>query len=602
MKLFLILGNQLFPVSNFEEFRNDHIFYMAEDHELCSYEKHHKLKILLFLSSMRSHADQLKKKKFKLEYSKIDSNDFKKDYLEKIKKFIKSKRIKEITSFEVEDKFFEKKIESFIKKNDLIWNKIKSPMFLNSRAEFNDYLSKNKKPFMSTFYKTTRQKLNILMKNDGNPEGGKWSFDEDNRKKLPQDTKIPKFPNITETKHTKNLKPIIEKIFKDHPGNTQNFWFATEYNDVVKLLNFFLKEKSNLFGDYEDAVSQKNNILFHSALSPYINLGLITPEFIVSKTLQFHKKNKIRLNSLEGYVRQVIGWREFMRGIYQNYSDEMEKKNFFKHNRKMKNSWYEGTTGLPPLDYAIKNALKHGWSHHIERLMILSNIMNLCELKPKIVYKWFMEMYVDSSDWVMVPNVYGMGLYSDGGIFATKPYICGSSYFMKMMDFKKGDWCNTMDGLYWRFINRNRSFFLKNPRLSMMVRIFENNLSFEKSDFCNKSFKNIYFIFNDNGNRKIKLDDKILNFKKSLVNNQIEILRNKSINCKMIDINSLKDMNENLLALYPTVGENLDYINSNRLKNISFLYRKIDQYSWKYCNKGFFSFKNYIPKIINEFI
>ena len=480
MKLFLILGNQLFPVSNFEEFRNDHIFYMAEDYELCSYEKHHKLKILLFLSSMRSHADQLKKKKFKLEYKKIDSNDFKKDYLEKLKKFIKMKRIKEITSFEIEDKFFEKKIENFIKKNDLIWNKIKSPMFLNSRAEFNDYLSKNKKPFMSTFYKTTRQKLNILMKNDGNPEGGKWSFDEDNRKKLPQDTKIPKFPNITETKHTKNLKPIIEKIFKDHPGNTQNFWFATEYNDVVKLLNFFLKEKSNLFGDYEDAVSQKNNILFHSALSPYINLGLITPEFIVSKTLQFHKKNKIRLNSLEGYVRQVIGWREFMRGIYQKYSDEMEKKNYFKHNRKMKNSWYEGTTGLPPLDYAIKNALKYGWSHHIERLMILSNIMNLCELKPKIVYKWFMEMFVDSSDWVMVPNVYGMGLYSDGGIFATKPYICGSSYFMKMMDFKKGDWCNTMDGLYWRFINRNRSFFLKNPRLSMMVRIFDKMKSDRK--------------------------------------------------------------------------------------------------------------------------
>ena len=480
MKLFLILGNQLFPISNFEKFKNDHIFYMAEDYELCSYEKHHKLKILLFLSSMRSHADQLKKKNFKLEYSKIDSNDFKKDYLEKIKKFIKTKRIKEITSFEVEDKFFEKKIESFIKKNDLIWNKIKSPMFLNSRAEFNDYLSKNKKPFMATFYKTTRQKLNILMKNDGNPEGGKWSFDEDNRKKLPQDTKIPKFPNITETKHTKNLKPIIEKIFKDHPGNTQNFWFATEHNDVVKLLNFFLKEKSNLFGDYEDAVSQKNNILFHSALSPYINLGLITPEFIVSKTLQFHKKNKIRLNSLEGYVRQVIGWREFMRGIYQKYSDEMEKKNYFKHNRKMKNSWYEGTTGLPPLDYAIKNALKYGWSHHIERLMILSNIMNLCELKPKIVYKWFMEMFVDSSDWVMVPNVYGMGLYSEGGIFATKPYICGSSYFMKMMDFKKGDWCNTMDGLYWRFINRNRSFFLKNPRLSMMVRIFDKMKSDRK--------------------------------------------------------------------------------------------------------------------------
>ncbi len=473
MKLFFILGNQLFPPKYLDRFKNDHLFFMSEDYELCTYEKHHKLKILLFLSAMRSYSDNLKKNKFKVEYTKIESSDFKKNYLDKIKKIINSKKIKEITSFEVEDKFFEKKVQSFVKKNNLVWNKIKSPMFLNSREEFNDYLSKNKRPFMATFYKSTRQKLNILMKKDGNPEGGKWSFDEDNRKKLPKNTKVPKFPTINETKHTKNLKPIIEKMFKDHPGSTQNFWFATEYNDVVKLLNFFLKEKSNLFGDYEDAVDQGNNILFHSALSPYINLGLITPEFIISKTLEFHKKNKIRLNSLEGYVRQVIGWREFMRGVYQKYSDEMETKNFFKQNRKMKHSWYEGTTGLPPLDHAIKNALKYGWSHHIERLMILSNIMNLCELNPKIVYKWFMEMFVDSSDWVMVPNVYGMGLFSDGGIFATKPYICGSSYFMKMMDFKKGDWCNTMDGLYWRFINRNRSFFLKNPRLSMMVRIFD---------------------------------------------------------------------------------------------------------------------------------
>ena len=346
-------------------------------------------------------------------------------------------------------------------------------MFKNSRDDFKNYLSKTKKPFMANFYKERRQKLNILMNKDGTPEGGKWSFDEENRRKLPKVINIPKFPRIKETNHTKILKPLIEKLFKNHPGNTDTFWLATEHRDVVNLLNFFINQKSNLFGDYEDAVDQNNNILFHSVLSPYLNLGLITPDFVINKILEFHKKNKIKLNSLEGYIRQVIGWREFMRGIYQNYSKEMETRNFFKQNRKMKNSWYKGTTGLPPLDHAIKNALENGWSHHIERLMILSNIMNLCEIKPKLVYKWFMEMFVDSSDWVMVPNVYGMGLFSDGGIFATKPYICGSSYFMKMMDFKKGDWCNTMDGLYWRFINKNRKFFLKNPRLSMMVKIFD---------------------------------------------------------------------------------------------------------------------------------
>ena len=216
-----------------------------------------------------------------------------------------------------------------------------------------------------------------------------------------------------------------------------------------------------------------NNILFHSALSPYINLGLITPEIIIEKILESHKKKKIRINSLEGYIRQVIGWREFMRGIYQNFYSRLETGNFFKHNRKMKPNWYLGNTGLPPLDYAIKNANDHGWSHHIERLMILANIMNLCEIHPKQVYKWFMEMFVDSSDWVMSPNVYGMGLFSDGGIFATKPYICGSSYFLKMMHFKKGPWCDVMDGLYWKFIDRHKTFFLKNPRLAMMVRISE---------------------------------------------------------------------------------------------------------------------------------
>ena len=176
-----------------------------------------------------------------------------------------------------------------------------------------------------------------------------------------------------------------------------------------------------------------------------------------------------------------------MRGIYQNYNTELENSNFFKHKRLLKSSWYNGTTNIPPLDYAIKNAEMHGWSHHIERLMILSNLMNLCEIHPKQVYNWFMEMFVDSSDWVMSPNVYGMGLFSDGGIFSTKPYICGSSYILKMMDFKRGEWCDVMDGLYWRFINKNRNFFKKNPRLSMMVSTFDKMNSERKKIILSKA-------------------------------------------------------------------------------------------------------------------
>ena len=469
MKLFLVLGNQLFNPNFLKKYLN-HTFYMSEDYDLCTFQKHHKLKILLYLSSMRSYRDELRQKGIRVIY-KDCTNDFKKTYEKKLEKTIIEKKVKEISFFEIEDIFFEKKLKSFFKKKNIAFNEVKSPMFLTSREEFKEYLNKTKKPFMSNFYKINRTRLNILMNKDGTPKGGKWSFDEDNRKKLPNTIPIPKPLKFKNTLHTEILKKFIESNFESHPGYTNRFWFPTTRDQGNKVLDDFLTNKINLFGDYEDAVSKKSHILFHSVLSPLINIGLITPLEILEKIKKI--QNKIKINSLEGYIRQIIGWREFMRGIYQNFDKQMENKNFFNHKKKMKKSWYNGTTGLEPLDHSIDNALKYGWSHHIERLMILANIMNLCQINPREVYKWFMEMFVDSSDWVMKPNVYGMGLFSDGGIFATKPYICGSSYFLKMMDFKRGEWCNTMDGLYWNFINKNRKFFLKNPRLSMMVRVFD---------------------------------------------------------------------------------------------------------------------------------
>ena len=469
-ELFIVLGNQLFHPKYLKAYKSS-LFFLAEDYELCTFVKHHKQKIVFFLSSMRSFNDELKKNNFKVLYKKIDEIDFKKSYLEKLIKVVKSKKISKIRFFQIEDKFFEKKMIAFLKKEKLDYEIIKTPMFLSSRQDFKLYLSKCKKPFMANFYKEQRVKHDILVNKDKSPKGGKWSFDNENRKKLPKNINLPKQPVFEETKHTTFLKKIIDKEFSKHPGDAKNFWIGTTRKDANNVLSNFLKNKLKLFGDYEDAVDQRDNILFHSALSPFINNGLLTPSEILEQLKKYEKK--VTINSYEGYVRQLIGWREFMRGIYQNYDEKMQKSNFFNHKNKMKKNWYDGTTGLDPLDHAIKNAKNYAWSHHIERLMILSNIMNLCEISPKQVFEWFMEMFMDSSDWVMSPNVYGMGLFSDGGIFATKPYICGSAYFLKMMDFKKGPWCLIMDGLYWRFIDKNKKFFLKNPRLSMMVRILE---------------------------------------------------------------------------------------------------------------------------------
>jgi len=480
--LFLVLGNQLFPQKYLNKYKNS-TFYMCESYDLCTFQKHHKLKIILFLSSMRSYADELKKNRFKINYVDL-KKEFKISYEKKLEKFIIKFKFNELISFEIEDKFFEKKIKILCKKNNIKWTQIQSPMFINSRVEFKEYLNKTKKPFMANFYKIARTKTNILM-DKGKPKGGKWSFDEENRNKIPKDIKIPLMIRPNQTKHTKDLKKIIHDLFPNHPGSIDNFWLPTTHNDSIKWLDHFISKKFNLFGDYEDAVDTSNNILFHSALSPLINLGLLTPEIIIKRIKKVEKK--IKINSYEGYVRQIIGWREFMRGIYQNYDKKLEEGNFFKHNNSLTKSWYDGTTGLDPLDRSIKNAQKYGYTHHIERLMILCNIMNLCEIKPNQVYNWFMEMFVDSSDWVMSPNVYGMGLFSDGGIFSTKPYICGSSYFMKMMNFKKGPWNEIMDGLYWRFINKNRKFFQSNPRLSMMVSVYDKMNSDRKNNIIKKA-------------------------------------------------------------------------------------------------------------------
>ena len=480
--IFIVLGNQLFDPLYLKNYKFCKIF-MAEDLGLCTYEKHHKLKILHFLSSMRSYNDLLKSKGFETDYYDC-KNNFSDKYEDKLRKSIKESKPKRVFSFEVEDKPFEKKLNKIVKEIGLERVIVTSPMFLNSRDDFKKYLENKKKPLMANYYKMSRIKFDLLVK-DEKPVGGKWSFDKDNRKKLPQTVKLPKRLVASETKHTKVLKEFINTTFENHPGNTENFWLPTTHKESTEWLDDFLIEKLNLFGDYEDAVSQRDNILFHSALSPLINSGLITPEKIVDRLKKL--KTKVNLNSLEGYIRQVIGWREFMRGIYQNYSTEMEKGNFFKHKRKFKKEWYSGETGIPPLDHSIKNALKYGWTHHIERLMVLSSLMNLCEIEPKQVYKWFMEMFIDSSEWVMAPNVYGMGLFSDGGIFATKPYICGSSYYLKMMDFKKGEWCETVDGLYWRFINKNRKFFSSNPRLNMMVSVYDKMKNERKKKILSKA-------------------------------------------------------------------------------------------------------------------
>lgn len=474
--LFVVLGNHLFPGAYFDDYQ-DATFFMAEDIGLCTYVKHHQQKLVLFLAAMRSHADELRSRGFSLHYESLEEQSgpaLQTNYETKLARFAEGRPFKRLVMFEIEDKFFESRIEAFADERGLDLEFLESPMFVTPRQTFADYLDAcGGRPFMAKFYEQQRRRLDILIDPSGDPTGGQWSFDTDNRKKLPKKVEVPKTEWAKPTGHVEAVKRIVAERFAEHPGKLDNFWLPTTRRQALAWLRAFLEDRFREFGAYEDALSGRDDVLFHSVLSPMLNLGLLTPAEVVERALEHARTcgDEVPLNSLEGFVRQVIGWREFVRGIYQNYDSQQSKKNFWNHTRKFKPCWYDATTGLPPLDDAIDKAVRLGWTHHIERLMVLSNLMNLCEIEPTEVHRWFMQMFVDSSDWVMGPNVYGMGLMSDGGIFATKPYICGSNYLVKMSDHykKSDDWCETVDGLYWRFVDKHRNFFANNARLSMML-------------------------------------------------------------------------------------------------------------------------------------
>jgi deoxyribodipyrimidine photolyase-related protein len=474
----IVLGDQLFAPEFYKSFSSN-IVFMAEDIGLASRYKYHKHKIAFFFTSMRAYADELRALKFDVTYEKLSQNSF----LDRLSLFIEKHKIKKIIMMEVQDKFFESELMNFFKINNLDHEFLESPMFLCPRTDFKKYLLKHPKPLMKSFYEKERKRLNVLMTNKGTPVGGQWSFDNENRKKAPKVLTNHRLLEHPQNFHLTDVISLVNEKFGGHPGSLNNFWLPVNRKESLKTLNYFLQHHLADFGSFQDAITTRDPFLYHSMISPMLNNGLITPQEVINQTLKAQSENsEIPLHSVEGFLRQILGWREFVRGIYQNFSDKEETSNFFGHQRKLTVHWYEGTTGILPVDDAIKKAQKYGYCHHIERLMILSNIMLLSEINPQQVHKWFMEMFIDSADWVMGPNVYGMGQFSDGGLFATKPYISGSNYILKMSDYKKDEkWCDVWDGLYWRFIEKHSTFFSKNHRMNMMVSLAQKMDSKKKS-------------------------------------------------------------------------------------------------------------------------
>lgn len=350
-----------------------------------------------------------------------------------------------------------------------------NPHFLTSMEDLKAFFGPQKKQYLHHhFYKKQRQRLEVLVDEELKPIGGQWSFDADNQKRLPKKINLPEVIQFEEDEVAREARNYVQTHFSHNPGELPvTHFFPWNREQALEQLEDFLTNRLENFGIYEDTFVEGQVFLYHSVLTPALNLGLLSPREVVDRTIEFSQENHVPLNSLEGFVRQIIGWREFVRGVYLYQGRRQRTHHFWNHRRKIPQSFYNGETGIAPIDVEIKSLNQYAYSHHIPRLMVLGNFMLLCEFDPDEVYRWFSELYIDAFDWVMVPNVYGMSQFADGGLLATKPYVSSSNYILKMSHYKKGEWCEIWDALYWRFLSKNQSFFKSNPRAVFQVKNLE---------------------------------------------------------------------------------------------------------------------------------
>ena len=431
----------------------------------------HLQKLLLHRASMRAYATELRAAGHlvhDLEVPDGSSLDSAALLREKLPSTITT-----IHLAEPADEILWQRINRFARQRGVSVVSYRSPNFISPPEFLETHLATQKKPFMAKFYENQRKRMHVLLAADGSALGGKWSFDTENRAKLPKGHLPPPEPFTRGNVFTQEAATYIHRKFPNNPGSTKNFRWPVTRHDAEIWLDHFITARLANFGLYEDAISTEYAYIYHSAITPALNIGLLDPQDVIDRVMTHASRTEIPLNSLEGFIRQVIGWREFMHGIYRHRGTAIRQRNFWNFERPLPQSFYNATTGIPPIDRIIRQLLDDGYCHHIERLMVLGNFMLLCRIHPDEVYRWFMELFVDSYDWVMVPNVYGMSQFADGGTFTTKPYISGSNYILKMSNEPKGPWCAIWDGLFWSFIGDHTAFFLKNPRLAMMARSWE---------------------------------------------------------------------------------------------------------------------------------
>lgn len=489
MKTLWILGNQLSKqLEGFQYIdpQADRIV-MIEANSRSRWKKYHKKKLVLIFSAMRHFAKELQNHGFQVEY--YISESFGTAWKEHLEKHKTSEIILHLPTDWKMRKLLEQWIEEQTK-NGMTISQLEENLFLVKEEEWNKHLPDSKTWKLDGVYQKLRRQYKVLLEGD-KPIGGKWSFDAENRKSPKPGLQFAKPLIFSPDDITREVIEKVNTDFPENPGTTDSFHLPVTRAQAEEVLEHFLRFRLQTFGEYQDAMLENNPYMSHSLISSAMNIGLLDPLHAIRKAEEAYQEGKAPLAAVEGFIRQILGWREYIRGIYLRKMPDYKHVNAFQHERPLPDFFWWGDTKMNCLHHCVKEVLQNGYNHHIQRLMVLGNFANVAGIQPQEVAEWFNVMYTDAHDWVVLPNVLGMALYADHGTMSTKPYISSGQYINKMSNYCKGcryqvsekfgESACPFNSLYWDFLMRHQEVLRDNPRMGLMYQLLDKMEDTEKA-------------------------------------------------------------------------------------------------------------------------
>jgi deoxyribodipyrimidine photolyase-related protein len=493
MRSVWILGDQLHedhPALAQADRSKDRVLFI-ESRKRSEQVRYHQLKLVLIFSAIRHRAQALRDQGWQVDYLELTES-----FAEGLRDYVQQRRPHSILVQEPSQYNFRKALPALSRQLGVPIEVLPTNQFIVPESEFRSWAGESHRLLMENHYRRVRKKLGVLIEPDGQPSGGAWNFDSDNRETFTalakSRTKIHAPPRQKTDETTRSVIDLVKREFQHHPGDAERFWLAVTRAEALAWLRDFIKHRLSHFGPWEDVMASDEPVLFHSVLSPLLNIGLLTPLECVEEATAAYRSGAAPLASVEGFVRQIIGWREFINGVYWQRMPGYDKLNELEAEGGLPAWVYTGETDMNCLRQVLRQVIDTGYNHHIQRLMVLGNFFLLAGITPSEVLRWFTEMYVDAHDWVMAANVIGMILHADGGYMATKPYAAGAGYIHKMSNYcagcrykpdqRTGPEACPFNYLYWNFYATHQKRFAKNPRVGMMIKTWDKKPDAEKKE------------------------------------------------------------------------------------------------------------------------